>query len=95
MLYYTNSMTIEKNMATARKTITLTEQQNEWVKTQIKNGDYTNDSEYFRDLIRRDQRESATNQALHTAIQDGLKSGVSKRSLNEIWADAEAKHNGE
>jgi antitoxin ParD1/3/4 len=81
-------------MATARKTITLTEQQNEWVKVQILKGDYTNDSEYFRDLIRRDQKESTTNQALKTAIHDGFESGESNRSLNEIWAEAEAKHNG-
>ncbi len=81
-------------MATARKTITLTEQQNEWVKIQILKGDYTNDSEYFRDLIRRDQKESATNQALKTAIHDGIESGESNRNLKEIWAKAEAKHNG-
>ena len=38
-------------MGTVRKTITLTEKQDEWVKAQIANGDYTNDSEYFRDLV--------------------------------------------
>ncbi len=81
-------------MATARKTITLTEQQNEWVKVQILKGDYTNDSEYFRDLIRRDQKENATNQALKTAIQDGIESGESNRNLNDIWAEAETKYNG-
>ena len=42
-------------MATTRKTITLTDQQDAWVKARIVSGDYTNDSEYFRDLIRHDQ----------------------------------------
>ena len=39
-------------MATIRKTITLTEKQDEWIKGQIARGDFTNDSEYLRDLIR-------------------------------------------
>ena len=73
-------------MATVRKTITLTDKQNEWIKSQISNGDYTNDSEYFRDLIRRDQEKF---RALRAAIDDGLASGVSNRTLDEIWMEAE------
>ena len=46
-------------MSTTRKTITLTHQQNSWIKTQINAGKFTNDSEYIRDLIRRDQARSA------------------------------------
>ena len=73
-------------MATVRKTITLTDKQNDWIKSQISNGDYTNDSEYFRDLIRRDQEKF---RALRAAIEDGLASGVSERTLDEIWTEAE------
>lgn len=35
-------------MATVRKTITLTDQQDNWTKAQIAAGHYTNDSEYIR-----------------------------------------------
>ncbi len=73
-------------MATVRKTITLTDQQDEWIKSQISNGDYTNDSEYFRDLIRRDQNKF---RVLQTAVEKGLASGVSNRTVDEIWAEAE------
>ena len=38
-------------MGTTRKTITITDQQDEWIKAQIEGGDFTNDSEYIRDLI--------------------------------------------
>ena len=55
-------------MGTIRKTITLTDQQGEWVKAQIAAGDYTNDSEYFRDLVRRDQEHNAKLRALKAAI---------------------------
>ncbi|WP_419904038.1 ribbon-helix-helix domain-containing protein [Kiloniella sp.] len=38
-----------------RKTITIPNAMDGWVKSQIESGRYGNDSEYFRDLIRRDQ----------------------------------------
>lgn len=47
-------------VATVRKTITLTDAQDDWIKAQVANGDFTNDSEYFRDLIRRDQEKERT-----------------------------------
>ncbi len=77
-------------MGTIRKTITLTDKQEEWVKAQIEGGDYTSDSEYFRDLVRRDQERSRELQKLKGAIQEGLESGISERTVGEIWAEAEA-----
>jgi antitoxin ParD1/3/4 len=62
-------------MATIRKTITLTEQQDGWVKAQIEAGHYTNDSEYIRDLIRREQERSAQIEAIRSALIEGEASG--------------------
>lgn len=76
-------------MGTIRKTITVTDQQGDWIKSQIESGHYTNDSEYIRDLIRRDQEGA---RLLRATIQEGLDSGVSKRSLHEIWDEAEKQH---
>lgn len=42
---------------TIRKTLHLLNKQDEWIKAQIANEDYTHDSEYFRDLRRRDQEQ--------------------------------------
>ncbi len=53
-----------------------------------------NDSEYFRDLIRRDQEQSTKLEALNDAIQEGLASGISNRTVGEIWAEAEARYKG-
>jgi antitoxin ParD1/3/4 len=75
-------------MATVRKTVTLTDAQDNWIKAQVASGDYTNDSEYFRDLIRRDQEKVS---ALKAAIDEGLSSGPDGRSLDDIWAAAEAR----
>ncbi len=66
-------------MGTVRKTITLTEQQDNWVKAQIEAGNYTNDSEYIRDLIRREQERSAETEAIRAALLEGEGSGEPKR----------------
>jgi len=62
-------------MATVRKTITVTDQQDAWIKAQIDGGHYTNDSEYIRDLIRREQERSAEIEAIRQALIDGENSG--------------------
>ena len=78
-------------MATIRKTITLTEKQDEWFKGQIARGDFTNDSEYLRDLIRRDQEQNNRFRALKAAIQEGMNSGVSNKAVNDIMEEVEAR----
>ena len=62
-------------MGTVRKTITLTDQQDDWIKAQIGAGRYTNDSEYIRDLIRREQERSAELDAIRAALVEGEASG--------------------
>ena len=62
-------------MATVRKTITLTDQQNAWVKSQIDNGNYTNDSEIIRDLIRREQERTAEIESIRAALIEAENSG--------------------
>lgn len=51
-------------MSTVRKTITLTTHQDEWIKAQVDAGRYTNDSEYIRDLIRREQERGTETDAI-------------------------------
>lgn len=62
-------------MATVRKTITLTEQQNIWIADQIEAGRYTNDSEAIRDLIRREQQRGAEIESIRQALIEGEQSG--------------------
>ena len=62
-------------MGTTRKTITVTDQQDEWIKAQIEAGGFTNDSEYIRDLIRRDQARNAENEAIRSELISGEQSG--------------------
>lgn len=62
-------------MTTVRKTITVTDQQDGWIKAQIEAGHYTNDSEYIRDLIRREQERSAHVEVIRAALLEGEASG--------------------
>jgi antitoxin ParD1/3/4 len=71
-------------MGTVRKTITFTEQQDQWIKAKIAGGQFTNDSEYIRDLVRHDQERNAELEMLRSAIIEGEQSGVSGRTPEDI-----------
>ncbi len=58
-------------MGTVRKTITLTDQQDAWITSQITAGHYTNDSEAIRDLIRREQERNFNLETLRLALIEG------------------------
>jgi antitoxin ParD1/3/4 len=62
-------------VGTKRKTITITENQDNWIKSQISAGEFTNDSEYIRDLIRRDQTSQADIEVIRAALIEGEESG--------------------
>lgn len=62
-------------MGTVRKTITLTEQQDAWIASQIDAGHYTNDSEAIRDLIRREQERRFELDTIRQALIEGEQSG--------------------
>ena len=78
-------------MRTVRKSVTLTDQQDRWVTMRTADGDFTSDSEYIRELIRRDQEESIKLQALKSAIQEGLESGVSDKTVPQVMEEVEAR----
>jgi len=76
-------------MATVRKTITFTDQQDKWIKAQITAGEFTNDSEYLRHLVRQDQSKNTKFASLKMAIEKGLESGISERTIPDIMKKVE------
>lgn len=72
-----------------RVTISIPEKMTEFVDTQLATGRYGNVSEYFRDLVRRDQdqRESAMKE-LGALLDKARNSGISDRSFDEIMEEA-------
>jgi antitoxin ParD1/3/4 len=80
-------------MSTTRKTITVTEQQDSWIKAQIAAGKFTNDSEYIRDLIRRDQASNAEIETIRAALIEAEQSGEPKPfDSDRFKRDMKAKH---
>jgi len=79
-------------MSTVRKSITFTNQQDSWIKLRVQQGDFTNDSEYIRNLIRKDQELNMKLLELKTAIDEGMQSSKSNLKIKDIIAKV---NNGE
>ncbi len=78
-------------MGAIRRTITLTALQDRWIKAQISAGHYTSESEYIQDLIRRDRQRHAEAETLRVAIQEGLESGPSDKTVTSIMQEVETR----
>ena len=77
--------------AMATMNVSIPDPMKEWVESQIESGHYSNASDYVRDLIRRDQEYKDKRETLINALIAGEKSGVSKRTIDEIWKDVKAR----
>ena len=74
-------------MPMVKKSITVTDVQNEWLQSQIEQGLYASDSEVLRDLIRQKQTFDANNlrvQAIRAALIQGEESGMSAKTPADI-----------
>ena len=78
-------------MSMVKKSITVTDQQEQWIQAQIAKGHYASDSEIFRELIRERQireTENAELQVIRAALIEAEQSleekGYSKKSVDEI-----------
>ena len=71
-------------MPMVKKSITVTDQQDQWIKKQISSGHYGNDSEVMRDLIRREQSRASGIEAIRAALIEGEESGMSDRTPEQI-----------
>lgn len=73
-----------------RKTISMPDEMGEWISQHI-TGNYNNESEYFRTLIRRDQREQEAISQLEQLLDEGRKSGISDKQIPDIMRDVEER----
>ena len=60
----------------------------DWIEAQLASGDYGNASEYVRDLIRRDQERKRKIAAFQKLVDEGLASGESDKTVEEIFDEA-------
>jgi len=75
-----------------KKSISVTDQQNDWIKAQIESGHYGNESEVVRELIRerqlREQETHAEIQAIRAKLIEAEKGGFTDQTVDQIWEEA-------
>ena len=79
-------------MALVKKTYSITDHHDEWIKSRIASGEYATDSEYVRDLIRRDEKQTEELEKIRAALIEAEQSGTSNKTVDEIWAEAKKQH---
>ena len=74
-------------MAMAQMNISLPDALKSWIEARVAEGRYSSSSDYVRDLVRREQEAEEKLRILRAAIEEGLASGVSDRTIEDIIAD--------
>jgi antitoxin ParD1/3/4 len=73
-------------------TISMPEAMSDYVSHRVEEGQYGNVSEFFRDLVRQDQRRNGLSlDALRDRLRAGYESGVSDRTIEDIMEDVKAR----
>ena len=74
-----------------RKTISMPDDMGSWIESRIESGQYNNDSEYFRDLVRKDQERQDAIITLQNMMEEARRSGISDKSMEDIMKEAEER----
>ena len=77
-------------MDTNTLSVELPEPLHGYVKERVERGEYADEGEYLRDLIRRDRQVHAA-QRLRELIQEGLDSGPARPMTEADWASLRAR----
>lgn len=71
----------------AQMNISIPEKLKGWAESRVAEGRYSSTSDYVRDLVRRDQENEEKLRRLQAAIDEGRRSGISKRTIDDIISD--------
>jgi len=75
-----------------RKTISLPDSMAAWIEKRVAEGQYNNDSEFFRDLVRRDRERREAEDELIKMLDEAEASGVSDETVEGVWEEVKAEH---
>ncbi len=79
-------------MSMVKKSISVTDQQDSWIKAQVETGHYGNESEVIRDLIRERVTRDAEILAIRAALIEREQSGTGNKSVDDIWRETRQRH---
>ena len=74
-----------------RKTISMPDSMGAWINERIHEGQYNNESEYFRDLVRRDQIRQDEVTRIRELLETAEQSGISHKTVLDIMNDVEGR----
>lgn len=72
----------------ATMNISLPQQMKDWIEAQVATGRYANASDVVRDALRDRFSAQQAEADLLALIDEGLESGISDKSLDDIWSEA-------
>jgi len=75
----------------ASMSVSLSEQLRGFIKSRIASGDYHNESEYIRDLVRKDREKISSDQQLLSIIRKSEQSGLSDLNVLDIMKNVKGK----
>ena len=76
-----------------RQSITLAQQNDEWLKQQVANEEFSSKSEAVNYLIKRSRNQDAYHDYVQMKIDRGLKSGFSNKSKEELLNELKKRFN--
>ncbi|WP_299270062.1 type II toxin-antitoxin system ParD family antitoxin [uncultured Psychrosphaera sp.] len=74
-------------MAMIKKSITLTDQQEQWIQAQMATGNYASDSEVLRDLIRKEQLRITQIESIRNELIKAEGRGFTDKTPEDIMQD--------
>ena len=76
----------------ATMNISLTDTLKQFVEERVNGGDYAGTSDYMRDLIRQDRERQEKLARMQELWTEGLESGISNKTVDEIFDEALERH---
>ncbi len=78
----------------ARQSISFTKPNDEWLKTQVDNKEYSSKSELVNDLIRQARRQQVQIDWIHAKLEKAENSGFTNDKKEDILAQSKSLLNG-
>ena len=75
-----------------KKSITVTNSQEQWIQAQIATGAYASYSEVIREALREKQAHNLEIEQIRAALIVGEESGISNKTVAEIWEESKRKY---
>ena len=72
----------------ATMNVSLPASMKDWVEGQARSGQYSNISDYVRDLIRQDQERKNKIAHMQVLVNEAFESGVSEKSMDDVLKQA-------